>query len=812
MKPNKPPYAMIKGIALLLAMLFVVIVSFRVNEPPPVVSYDAPDSVFSAERASEHLHHIASYKNPIGSEANEYVRNYIIDQLEELNLSPELQLTQYYDPELQRAASLGNVLACIPGTGDDGEAVLFMGHYDTVEDAYGASDNGAAVVTMLELIRLLKHHPPLKNDIIFLFTDGEEVGLLGAKAFLDEHPRTEDIGAVINLEARGTKGQSLMFETGKKNLKMIREFAEAVPYPASNSLSYEVYNLMPHYTDFGPFREESYQGLNFAYIENGFDYHTAGDNIENTDFRSIQHHGSHAKALALHLGNSSLDLSCEQDAVFFNTFGYGFAYYPYSWVIPLSIITLLVFITTMVIGFRKGFIKLKRSLFGLFGFVFYLLIIYVIINSVYLIISQYYPGADTRLLEYNRQWLMLGFSGIAIAFSFSFFRLLMQGLKMWHIVTLFSIIIILLIWSGQISFLSIILSIGVGIAMYFLFRKPTSAWNLTAGSLTIWAILMLIVSFIVPGASYLLTWPLLFSCIPIGTIFILKKDKNHLILQALLLFIFAIPALSWFPVLIHLFGISMGVDAAGIAMLITGIMMGLLIPHMDMTTRQHPWIVPSIAFILGIIFVLKGSVNLDYDQRYRKQNNIMYATSELTDETFWITSDRQPDSWTEQFLTKEPDTIKLKDFFPATDDKYLANRTTTKPLPTPSAKLVSDSIADDQRILTVEVNSERNASWMTAYIMAGNSKTGNSDLSIRINDLDKHQLTPIDDTKWNMLRYFAMPEEGILLTIYTDPGEKVNLCLTDHEFGLPDFIDMESRPEYMMPRRDRSIATMRFVY
>ena len=49
---------------------------------------------------------------------------------------------------------------------------------------------------------------------MLLFTEGEEAGLLGAQAFASENPLAKNIALAINIEARGTTGQSLMFQTG----------------------------------------------------------------------------------------------------------------------------------------------------------------------------------------------------------------------------------------------------------------------------------------------------------------------------------------------------------------------------------------------------------------------------------------------------------------------------------------------------------------------------------------------------------------------------------------------------------------------
>ncbi len=452
----------------------------HLNRPPAVVAEDAPPTAFSAERAWHHLETIGAVKNPIGSQENEMVRNYILDEVSKLGFEPALHETTYFDARLQRVADLGNILVRIPGSGS-GKAILFMGHYDTVADAYGASDNGSAVAAMLELMRMLQHHPPLKNDLIFFFPDGEEVGLLGAKAFLEEHPWARDVGFVVNLEARGTTGQSFMFETGYQNLHAIAAFAEAAPHPAANSISYEVYARMPNDTDFSPFKQRGYPGLNMAFIENAFDYHTAMDNLQNTDIRSIQHHGSYAEAIALKLGNKKLDFEAVENAVYFNTMGYGFAFYPYGRAVSIATGVVILFLLMLWAGTRKNSLKPKQWLKGIAAFAIYLGLLYTLVHIVYAFISGFYPGSRHLLLDYHQSLLIPGFLFVAASFSLIYYRMVLRGVCFRHAVTLFVLLSALLLLSGQMSLLT-----GLGVfalcAMpLWLFKKPASAYDLGVG-------------------------------------------------------------------------------------------------------------------------------------------------------------------------------------------------------------------------------------------------------------------------------------------------------------------------------------------
>lgn len=790
-----------------LAIVLILIVTFRLNTPPSVVGRDAPDSLFSADRAAWHLPQIASEKNFIGSPANERVREYIVDQLRFMGLEPIIHHREYYEPRLQRAATLGNVLVRIPGTGQ-GKAIMFMGHYDTVIDAYGASDNGSAVVALIETIRALQHHPPLENDLIFFFPDGEEVGLLGARAFLEDHPWADDVVVVINLEARGTSGQSFMFETGEFNLEMIRAFSKAVPYPIANSLSYEIYMRMPNDTDFSPFKQKGYQGLNFAYIDNAFDYHTGGDNIENTDLRSIQHHGSYALALALHLGNHDLNLQSDQNAVYFNTFGAGFAHYPYSRVPALTIFTLLTGILLLTYGFYRGKIHALKLLFGLLAFAIYLLLLFTIFDSLHGFIAGFYPGSDYRLLEYSHRGILLGTSLLAAAFTLGYFRMLLCGPRIWQLIMYFGICFALLWLASSLTWWKLVAGVAMATWLYFAHRKGSTVWNLSSGALAFLLLLNTYVSFSIAGASHLLTWPLLFGFVPLFVTFSWRRGSDIGFKAAMLFLVFSIPLLNWFPMLFYQFHIAMGLPQLGTSMLIPGLMAGLLIPLIHMMSRVRPWILTGVSLLAGLVILLMHTTGLAYDQRYKKSNNMIFATHQLAGQTYWMSMDTQSDEWTEQFISASPDTIELNAFFPTSTGSALAAPSHWPGMPSPEVRILTDSTYGGERKLTLEFLPQRQLTRMVFHVDAGNH-----DLDVQVGDLDRHPLARFRQTPWRILNYFAPPDDGVRITFYTMAGQEMTIHLNTHDdTGIPPFPGYLDRPPHMMSRGDQSVVSSIFLF
>ncbi len=258
--------------------------------PPPAVPDTAPPAVFSAERAIACLRDFARVSHPVGSAAHDLVRDYIIRHLVTLGVQPEVQAatvvsTRWGSP--YNAATVYNIVARLPGQAST-KAVMLAGHYDSVSAGPGASDDGHAVSLELETLRALRRSPQLRNDVIFLFTDSEEGGLLGAKAFMEQHPLAKQVGLVMNFEARGTSGPAMMFETSEQNGRIVREFAAAAPHPVTSSLSYEAYKLLPNDTDLTFFKSGGLAGMGFAYVDDVAYYHTQYDDVAHLDPRSLQ--------------------------------------------------------------------------------------------------------------------------------------------------------------------------------------------------------------------------------------------------------------------------------------------------------------------------------------------------------------------------------------------------------------------------------------------------------------------------------------------------------------------------------------------
>jgi hypothetical protein len=330
---------------------------------PTPLSADAAADRFSAGRALVVLERLLGdgAPHPVGSEADARVRERIEAELRALGLVPERQATFVCRGRV--CAPVVNVLARIPGDLAQ-PSVLLLSHYDSVHAGPGAGDDMHGVAVMLEVARAMVAEPARRHPVLLLFDEGEEVGLLGAKAFAGEHPAAAEIGVAVNIEARGTEGRTSMFETAADNATLIERYARAVPDPEATSLAVEVYRRMPNDTDFTVLRRSGIVGLNLAFIGGVARYHTPLDDLAHLDAGSVQHQGDTVLALARDLA-AAIPAREPGDAAFTDLLGLVMVVWPSAWSVPLLLAVGLALLAAGVVARRQGRVGARGLALGL---------------------------------------------------------------------------------------------------------------------------------------------------------------------------------------------------------------------------------------------------------------------------------------------------------------------------------------------------------------------------------------------------------------------------------------------------------------
>jgi hypothetical protein len=360
------PPSVPRGLAAVAVLGFVLVViatEWAYRAPAPHGA-DAPATEFSAARAHAVLTRLLGDEapHPLGSAANAEVRARVCEELEALGLDVEVQTE--LATRRGMVARVYNVLARIDG-GQPGKALLLAAHYDSVGAGPGASDDGVAVAAMLETARALLAGPKLAHPVILLIDDGEELGLFGARAFCAAHPWAKDVAAVLNFEARGTQGPSLLFETAGDDQWLMQHAARALRRPITGSAFAAVYRALPNSTDLAVFRQYM-PGLNFAFIEGARRYHTPLDDLTHADRGSLQHHGDNMLALARNLADDpALGQAPPGRAVFFDVLARYLVVVPAAWEVPAAAGVFVLWLVVCLVKRRRGTLRVRLLLQGL---------------------------------------------------------------------------------------------------------------------------------------------------------------------------------------------------------------------------------------------------------------------------------------------------------------------------------------------------------------------------------------------------------------------------------------------------------------
>jgi hypothetical protein len=252
---------------------------------------------FDADRAFARLVRILGDERPhtVDSAAGDALRDRLVGEIRAIGYEPDIR-----DDFVCRDAPNWRTIACarvrnlvFRAGPTGGEAILIASHYDSVPAGPGAADDGAGLAAALEIAAILKQRRPVKA-VLFLITDGEEAGLLGAASFMRRDPLAADISAVVNMEARGVAGPAILFETSAPNGRDLQAFALAARRPVGNSLATSIYRLMPNDTDMSEFLGRGYDAANLAFIGRPQFYHTPKDDLSSLDRRSLAHLGATA--------------------------------------------------------------------------------------------------------------------------------------------------------------------------------------------------------------------------------------------------------------------------------------------------------------------------------------------------------------------------------------------------------------------------------------------------------------------------------------------------------------------------------------
>jgi hypothetical protein len=494
-------------------LLGLAIANLALRTPPPLPA-NAPADQFSAGRAMADVRAIGRKPHPIGSNEIVRVRDHLLSRVNGLGLEvlvrpgEGVREAAKWSPRSVAVGAVQNIVATLPGADRDAPAVLVMSHYDTVHNSPGAADDSAGMAAALEIARALKAGPTPARDVIFLFTDGEEPGLLGAEAFFARDPLREHVGVVVNMEARGDAGRAAMFQTGSDSGDLVRLYAGAAHQPTANSLAAAVYARMPNDTDFTHALRKGLPGLNFAFIDDQLAYHTPLATPEHLNQGSLQNLGDQALPAVRALAMGAALPSKSPDLIYSDVLARVLVAYPVNvgWAILAAAGVLILFTGFRALrGKAVNFVEILR---GIAGF---------LLLSAGAILALHLAGRLIGIVDQQRYYAMLGQ-----------FNLLLPGAGILLIGVCLTTLILQARGGGRI-WISLVglaaggacslvggfdpIGLGLGVAVVVLawlsLGKGVGVFGAWLGALLVVLGLAVTVQALLPGGSVMLAWPLL---------------------------------------------------------------------------------------------------------------------------------------------------------------------------------------------------------------------------------------------------------------------------------------------------------------
>jgi hypothetical protein len=759
----KSVYFPLLSFALIIGAIYV---SFERQLPHYQMDIQADTKTFSTDRALLHLKKISEKPHYVGTSEHTHVRNYLVGELSKMGLKVEIQEQEVLNPKWNAACKTFNVLTRIEGSNSEGKALLLLTHYDSAphSKSLGASDAGSGVVTILESVRAyLASGVKPKNDILIVFSDAEEIGLLGAKAFVDHHPWAKEVGLVLNLEARGSGGPSYMLlETNSGNAQLIQSYNKAkLSYTVGNSLMYSIYKMLPNDTDLTIFRENAHiDGFNFAFIDDHFDYHSEQDSYERLDRNTLLHQGLYMSTLLNYFADVDLNkLKSQQDLVFFNFPFLGDISYPFSWVLPIVLLAGILFFVFFLMGIKRNRVSLKESLRGFIPLISSLGSAFVLGWFGWKLVLLIKPEYKEILhgFTYNGNWFIMGFISLSIAVFWMIYK------------------------------------------PYF--EKRTLP-NLLFAPILLWLVINVLIALKLKGAGFFIIPTLGMLVAYIYLVLSPKISDKSLIFFTLI----ALPGLMIFAPQIAMFPVGLGLKMLVVSTVLSVLLMTTLISTLDFYSNHKPMI--SMFLVLSFLTFgsafLRGGFSIDQ----RKPNSIIYYQDVVQGKAYWATYDVITDDFTKQFLSSKPLKGDLKLPFGSKYgthiDQYVNTEMRNLSLPMIS-KTINDSLYADKTILDFYIQSNRKSNLF--LIQAKDSisffkmSVNGAEYDKPLTDSDKMHHLSHKNTKICSY-YLANGVDQLHLQLVVPKGQKTELELYDITFDLlenPAF-KIEPRKKIMMPK------------
>ncbi|WP_156338759.1 M20/M25/M40 family metallo-hydrolase [Chondromyces crocatus] len=711
--------------------------SFRLPEPQ---RDDAPAEHFSALRARRHVERLAGSPRPVGSAGHADGRAFLMAALAELgaetDAAPATAMSTWYGLPFD-TARVRNVVGRLRGQASTG-AVLLVAHYDSVPGSPGASDDASGVAAILEMLRAARASGPLRNDVIVLFSDGEEGGMLGAHAFVASHPWSREVRVFVNLDARGVRGVPVVIGLSSPDAWLAEQLAAAGVTSAASSVYTETTRRLHAGTDFGVLSRHGLAGVNVAFADGVALYHQGTDTTEALDLGTLQAEGDLGLALLRQLGQADLNAPRSESRVaFFSVGKLGLVRYPVAVAVALGC-------GALALALGALWSCRRRTPLG------------------QLVLTGAAPRALAALAP-----AAIWFAWSPLARFHPVYRAQAAGDP------------------AEVGLLRVgVILLGVSIAVMArgLIRTRRTPFAGMVSGLVVWSVLAIGLLVAMPAASHVATLPL-----GLGAAWVLVAQRSAPTSRAAV----AVGALStvvttfFAAQMVYLALLAGQMPRAGWAATVL-VLFTMLIPMVSLRAGEALWMrrgaVGGALIALGCFVV--AALGARFDAEHPRPTCLTYALDGSTGDARWISDERVPSAWSAAFLPADAERAPLPAFF---DDATRPLRQAPAPahaLQAPQLVVEQDERAGDRRVLHLRLRSARRAPWAFVFVEGGATILA---ASVEGKAIDPDVVTePLaQGQRWGF-RHVGLEEDGLAFTLeVAAESAPLRLRVVDQRFELP---------------------------
>ena len=753
-RDRRPRPFRVAAVAGLTALLIVGIASVLAMAPTAPDGPGAPPAgAFSAARAMTHISAIADEPRPVGSAQHGEARAYLLDQLESLGWRTEVQesvgMFDFGAEGTQSMAAVANVIATKPGTASTG-TVLLAAHYDTVAGSPGAADDGLGVGVLLETARALTTVGSSRNTVMILLTDGEEVGLLGAEAFVRERAKDLGTAVVLNHEARGAGGAPLTFRMSSPNGELLEVLAGAPGVFADSSTEASLAAL-PNDTDFTPFQQAGLYGYDTAIMADGAHYHSPTDDPAHLSAASLQQMGDTTLTMTRELANADLSAIRGGAEEIVTALPWGLLRYPQSLETPLAIGVLILAAVLVWLLRRGGALTLPRAALSVAAAV----VLLVAAGA-----ASYTAWRMALLFDPSQASAVIGEPYRPVLY-----RLAMLFAGLWVVLSLFALL-----------------------------RRRLGGVGLAVGMLVLLALAGVLLAFTAPGLSGSVVQPTLVVAIGAVAAAALPSERRTVARGGVYLLALAVAAMMLGPAI--WIGFDIGLGAGPLSAALLAMFGALALPLVEAAWPLPASTVPRrrlrMAAVSALLLLLTAALTAGGLVANRegatdpRQEMVTYSVDADTKDALWASNAVPASDWSRSMLS-EP-AAPLEDALPWSDGSARWHG------PAPAADLVPPAVTtlddvteDGTRKLTLRVSTRRDASTLGLWVDGRSAAVRSATVGGRDVPTDRSR------GRWAFgFRFHGATADGIEVRLELDQnadGVTVRVADFTHDLGVvPDFV------------------------